>query len=174
MKQLRFRRIAGLTLVFLLVFSFAAAGTAFLFRGGITWDTTVAGMMAAEGLRDGGGNFNREDRNGFTFFYLKTENVYYVFRGDLLMTAYSLLPGGSDAYAAEQNRQAVLYGAPADVPADTVSALLNLLLPGSTAPDDFERLTAWRLSDGTLAALFSVGGENYLAYLHEQRILGGV
>ena len=168
----------ALGLILTLLFSCAAADTAFSFRNGVTWASTVADMMAAEGLRDGGGNYNRHTQNGYTFFYLwnrggKTEDVYYVFRGDQPVTAYFLLSGGSDAYAAERERQTALYGSPADVSADTVAALLNAANPGSVRPDDFSRLTAWRLADGTVAALFTIGGDSYMAYFHEQRILNG-
>ena len=163
------RRLLGLTLAIALLYSCAAADTAFSFRNGITWDTTADGMIAVEGVS--AGEYNREEYNGYTFFYLKAENVYYVFRENLPVLAYAAVPGG--AYDAELERQTARYGAPADIAADTVSLLLNRLIPNSPAPGDFSALAAWRLADGTLAALFTVGSESYMAYFHEQRILGG-
>ena len=165
MKHTR-RWVSFMLAVFLLSACAAASATAFSFRSGITWNTTVEGMMAAEGLTDGDGTYNRKPYGGYTNFYLKTHNVYYVFRDDLLVMAYALLSGGSDAYAAQKEQQAAVYGAPADVSADTVSSLLNPLFPGIY----FSELTAWRLDDGTLVALIVVNGENYLAYINEQRI----
>jgi len=155
---------AGLCLLLLLP-ALAAAGTAFSFRG-VTWDTTPAQMMAAEGIAEGDGSYNCGEYNGFTNYYLKSQNVYYVFRGEQLATAYALVSGAYDAKAAELT---TAYGDPAEVAADTVSALLNRLSPNST----FSNLTAWRLSDGTLAALVAVGGETYVIYFNEQRVSGG-
>lgn len=162
----------SLSLVLLLLLPAAMADTAFSFRNGVTWDTTIAEMMAAEGLQEGDGTYNRREDNGFIFFYLKSKQVYYVFRGDRLVNAYSPMAGGT--YAAQLEQQTARYGAPADISADTVSNLLNLMRPNSTAPDDFSDLTTWRLDDGTLAALFTINGESYMAYFHQQRIAGVV
>ncbi len=151
------------------LFSTASAGTSFVFRNGINWGTTVAGMLAAEGLQEGGGAYNNVPYGGYMNFYLKTQNVYYVFRDDLLVMAYAQLPGGAEAYAAQKEQQIALFGAPADVSADTVSALMDPMFPGTY----FSELTTWRLDDGTLVALIAVNRENYMAYIHEQRILGG-
>jgi hypothetical protein len=150
----------------LLLPALAAADTAFSFRNGITWDTTVSQMMAAEGITEGDGTYNTGAYNGFTNYYLKAHNVYYVFRGDQLATAYAL---ASDPYAATAAGLTALYGAPADVSADTVATLLNQLSPNSS----FSDLTAWSLSDGTLAALLTVGGEAYVVYFNVQRITDG-
>lgn len=154
-----------LSLALLLQLSTAAA-SAFAFRGGVTWSSTVADMLAAEGSAEGDGSYNYGEYNGFQNYYFKARNDYYVFRGDKLATAYALVTGGYDAKAAELT---ALYGAPADISADTVGALLNRLSPNS----HFSDLTAWRLGDGTIAAVFSIDGVNYCAYFHEQRILEG-
>jgi hypothetical protein len=127
-------------------------------------------MMAAEGLTEGDGTYNQQPRNGYEFFYLKASKTYYVFREDQLVMAYTEASAG--AYDGELERKTAQYGTPADVSADTVSALLNRLLPGSATAADFSSLTAWRLSDGTLAALFVIGGDSFMAYFHEQRIGG--
>ena len=164
----QFRRWTSLSLAVLLLSAcaLAAAGTAFSFRSGITWDTAVAQMMAAEGLTEGDGTYNREEYNGYTFFYLKAKDVYYVYRGDRPVMAYALLPDGG--YAAQQQTMTALYGAAAGISADTVGALLNKLIPGSYFAD----LTTWRLDDGSIAALYTIDGKSYQAYIHEQRILG--
>ena len=164
----QYRRWTSLLLAVLLLSAcaLAAAGTAFSFRNGITWDTTAAQMMAAEGLTEDDGTYNREERNGVTFFYLKKKDVYYEFSGDQLVTAYVLTSGGDEAYSARREEQTALYGEPAAVSADTVSMLLNATLPNRASPADFQQLTAWRLDDGTLAALFTIGGRNYMAYFH--------
>jgi hypothetical protein len=166
--------LAGATLLcfILLLMGSAAAEGAFSFRNGVAWDTGVDGMMAAEGLREGDGSYNQHDDNGYTYFYLKAADVYYVFRDGRLVNAYARLSDGK--YADEAQRQAALNGAPADVSADTISTLLNTLVPGRAAPVDFSELTVWRLPDGTLTALFTVDGVHYIAYFHEQRILNGV
>ena len=144
------------------------AGAAFSYRNGVTWNTTVDGMLAAENLTEAG-QYNREDYNGYTFFYLRAAQVYYVFRGDQPLMAYAQLP--SDGYAAALESQTAQYGEPADISADTVSVLLNALLPGSY----FSNLTAWRLNDGTVVALLTndSDGQNYIAYFNEQGINGG-
>ena len=166
------RRWFVLSLAFLLLISCASASaSSFSFSNGITWDTTPAQMLAAEGVQEGGGGYNEQAFEGYTFFYLKAADIYYVFRGDSLVMAYSLLPRGAfDAALAEQ---AALYGAPADIPADTVGTLLNLVIPDSAGPGDVGDLAAWRLPDGTLAALFAIGELNFRVYFHEQRILAG-
>lgn len=168
--------IIGLLLALSLLFGcIAAADGTFLFRNGIIWDTTVAQMMAAEGLTEGDGTYNRQPYNGYTFFYLGNRDggvdVSYVYRGNEPVMVYAVRSG--DAYAAKYERLAGMYGAPADVSADTVSMLQNQLLPGRTIPGDFFYLVAWRLDDGTLAALFIIDGECFEAYFHERRILGG-
>jgi hypothetical protein len=169
MRKLKIILRVSLSLALLLPLSSAAAGTGFAFRGGINWGTTVAEMMAAEGLQDGGGAYNSVPYGGYTNFYLKTQNVYYVFRDDLLVMAYALLPGGADAYAAQKEQQAAVYGAPADISPDTFNTLMNLMFPGAY----FAELTTWRLDDGTLVALVTTNGENYLIYINEQRIPDG-
>lgn len=165
------RTLAGLSLALLLLFACAVADTAFSFRNGITWDTAPSQMLAAEGLREGDESFNQQDYNGLTFFFLKTEGIYYVFRGEQPIMAYSL--PSQDVFLAELERLTALYGAPADVTADTVAVLLNRVIPDSAESCDISDLAAWRLSDGTLAAMFAIGVGNFLVYFHEQRILAG-
>ena len=174
---MRHLRIFSLSLVLLLLLASAAAATAFTFRSGVTWDTTPAQMLAAEGRQAGDDTYNRHTYNGYTFYYLwnrgeKTEDVYYVFVGEAPVMAYTLVQGGD--FAAAQEQMAARYGAPADVSKETVSRLQNALIPSSTLPTDFSALAAWRLADGTLAALFTINGETYRAYFHQQRIPGGM
>jgi hypothetical protein len=161
--------LAALTLLFLFVCT-AAGASSFSFRSGITWDTTPAQMLAAEGLQEGDENFNQHEDYGFTFFFLKEAAVYYVFRGEQLVMAYSL--PSRDAFSAELEQMTALYGSPADIAADTVATLLNLVIPDSAGSGDIAGLSAWRLSDGTLAAMFAIGDFNFQIYFHEQRILG--
>ena len=158
-----FRSLLIAAVCALLLPALAAAGTAFSFRSGVTWDTTPAQMLAAEG----DGSYNYGEYNGFGNYYFKAKNAYaYVFCGDQLATAYARVSGAYGDKAAELTG---LYGDPADVSADTITSLLNQLSPNSS----FSDLTAWRLSDGTLAALMTVGGETYVVYFNEARILGG-
>ena len=169
------RCIALLAALLVIAGGAAAAGTAFAFRGGITWDTTQAGMMTAEGLAEGSGNYNVQSYSGYTFVYLwnrgaQPEDVYYVFlsgQGGPLVMAYQLM--ADDAYAGRQAQMSVLYGAPADISADAFSDLLDRMSPNSYVFG----LTAWRLDDGTIAALFTIDGASYEGYLNEQRILNG-
>ncbi len=171
MKKFRLRGILCLSLALTVLFACASADTAFTYRSGITWDTTPSQMLAAEGLREGDESFNQQDYNGLTFFFLKTEGIYYVFRGEQPIMAYSLPP--QDVFLAELERLTALYGAPADVTADTVATLLNLVIPDSAESGDISDLAAWRLSDGTLAAMFTMDSVNFQIYFHEPRISGG-
>jgi hypothetical protein len=161
--------LAALTLLFLFACASAAASS-FSFRSGVTWDTTPAQMLAAEGLQEGDGSYNRQEYGDYTYFYLKTADIYYVFRGEQPVMAYSL--PSPDAFSAELERLTALYGPPADITADTVATLLNLVIPDSAGPGDITGLSAWRLSDGTLAAMFAIGDFNFQIYFHEQRIVG--
>lgn len=176
--MLNARRWLSLSFSFLILLIFAApaAAASFSFRG-VTWDSSPAQMMAAENLTEGDGSYNREQFNGYTFYYLgrQSENggvVSYVFRGDTLVLAYTQLAAGG--YAAELDRQSAALGSPADVSADTVSGLINAVMPGNTSPGDFSALTVWRLSDGTLAALFTISGESFMGYIDERRIGNGL
>lgn len=166
---MRLRKLFCLVLILPLFCGTAAADTAFSFRNGVTWDTTPQQMLAAEGLSESG--VNKHDGNGYTYYYLRGQDVYYVFRGERLVQAYTVQSGS--AYDAALERLKALYGAAADVSADTVTALLNILVPSSVMPSTLGSLAAWRLSDGTLAALFIIDGACCTAYFHEQRILGG-
>lgn len=170
MRHARQRIFQVLTLLLLLVCATAGASS-FSFRSGITWDTTPEQMLLVEGLQEGDGNYNRNDYGGYTFFYLKAADSYYVFRGEQPVIAYSLLSLGS--FAAELDRLNALYGAPADIAADTVAALLNLVIPDSAGPGDITGLSAWRLSDGTLAAMFVLGDVNFQIFFQEERIMEG-
>lgn len=160
----------AVTLLILLVCTVAGASS-FSFRSGMTWDMTPAQMLAAEGLQEGGDQYNRNEFGGYTFFYLKAADSYYVFRGEQPVIAYSLL--SRDSFAAELDRLNALYGAPADIAADTVAALLNLVIPDSAGPGDIAGLSAWRLSDGTLAAMFVLGDVNFQIFFQEERIMEG-
>ena len=163
------RLISALCLALaLLLFAGVADAAAFAFRG-ITWDSSVAQMMEAEGLTEGDGKYNYHYGNGYDFYYLKAKNVYYVFRSDQPVIAYTVLSGG--AYAGELENKTAAYGAPAEIGADTVCALINAVQgAGTVSSEDLANLAAWRLSDGTLAALFGIGGDTYMVYFQEQRI----
>lgn len=164
----RIRYISCILLVPLFLFSCTTfAGAAFSMRNGITWDTTVSQMLEAEGRLDGG-NINRGDYNGMTYFYLwnrdgVSEDVYYAFRGDQLLMAYYLLPGGAEAYASQAEAQKAAYGAPADITADAVGALVSTLYPNAY----LSSVTAWQLSDGSLAVLFTADGQCYMAFINQ-------
>ena len=163
----RFKRWVCLAAILTLLSACATAAAALSLRNGVTWDTTVSQMLSAEGRADGG-NVNRGDLNGITYFYIwnrdgVTEDVYYAFRGDQLLMLYMLLPGGADGYEAQKDAQTALYGSPADLTADAVGALVSQLYPNTY----LAQAAAWRLSDGSLAVLFTADGQCYLAYLNE-------
>ncbi|MBE0601485.1 MAG: hypothetical protein IH607_06820 [Firmicutes bacterium] len=155
----------------ILAVSSAASAAEFSFRSGITWNTTPEQMLSAEGLAPGDGSYNEKPHNGYRFFYLKAHNVYYVYRGEQLLQAYTVL--SADAYAAELDRRTALYGAPNGAEAQAVEALWNSLYPGGLTPGAAADTATWRLSDGTLAALFLAGGETCMSYFNEQSILAG-
>ncbi|HRX08595.1 MAG TPA: hypothetical protein P5559_05465 [Candidatus Limiplasma sp.] len=161
-----FRRLAGLALALVLLCGTAFAGTAFSFRGGVDGTTAPAQMLAAEGVADGG--YNQRDENGYTFFYIKGQNAYYVFRGELLLQAYTVQ--AADAYAQTLEAQTVRYGAPVEVSADTVAALWNTFVPNAVMPEMLSNLIGWQLSDGTLAALFILEGKACMAYFNQQQM----
>ena len=163
----RFKRGFCLAITLVLLFACTAAGAAFSMRNGITWDTTVSQMLEAEGRLDGG-NINRGDYNGMTYFYLwnrdgVSEDVYYAFRGDQLLMAYFLLSGGAEAYASQADAQTAAYGTPADITADAVGALVSTLYPNTYLAS----VTAWQLSDGSLAVLFTADGQCYMAFINQ-------
>ena len=163
---MRGRKLICLALCLLLLCGTAFADASFSFRDGVTWSTTPAQMLAAEGVDDSG--VNKHDDNGYTYYYLKGQNVYYVYRGEQLVQAYRVESGG--AYAAALERLTSRYGTPADVAADTVASLWNALVPGGLSTDQITGLSAWRLSDSTLATLFMIDGAACTAFFQEQRI----
>ncbi|HPJ03795.1 MAG TPA: hypothetical protein PKU80_13290 [Candidatus Limiplasma sp.] len=163
-----FRRLAGLALALVLLCGTAFAGTAFSFRSGIDWTTAPAQMLAAEGVSEDDGSYNEEYINGFYFYYLKAQNAYYVFRGELLLQAYTVQ--AADAYAQTLEAQTVRYGAPVEVSADTVAALWNTFVPNAVMPEMLSNLIGWQLSDGTLAALFILEGKACMAYFNQQQM----
>ena len=172
MKQKTLRIFIAITCAALLLFANAAAsGIPFSFRGGVTWDTASTQMLALEGLTENDGSYNREEYNGYIFFYLRAQNVYYVYRGDVLVQAYTVKP--ESAYAAQLETATAAYGAPVEIDANEVALLWNTLVPGSVTLDALRMLSAWQLPDGTLAALFVLDGKTCMAYFHPQRILGG-
>ena len=168
-----FRRLAGLALALVLLCGIAFAGTAFSFRGGIDWNTTSKQMLVAEGISEDDGSYNEEYINGYYFYYLKAQNVYYVYRiysidSEQLLQAYTVQ--SADAYAQTLEAQTARYGAPAEVSADTVAALWNTFLPNAVMPDAITNLLGWQLSDGTLVALFILEGKTCLAYFNQQQM----
>lgn len=165
-----FRRLSCLALLLALLCGTAAAAD-FSFRSGVDWSTASEQMLSAEGISAGDGSYNEKLHNGYRFFYLKGQSVYYVYRGEQLLQAYTVLP--ADAYAAELDRQTARYGTPAGDLAEAVETLWNSLYPGGLAPGAAADVVAWRLSDGTLAALFVTGGKTCMTYFNEQRILSG-
>jgi len=170
-----YRKTTAFALALVLLLCATATGSAaFSFRGGVTWDTTVDQMLAAEGLSEA--DYNQKELGGYTFFYLKGKNVYYVYRNvsgtDMLVQAYTVL--SAEAYAAKLETLTAQFGAPADIEADTIITLMDTIYgSGSVTAGELTAFTAWRLADGTLAALFATGGAAYMAYFHEQRILNG-
>lgn len=171
MRNNTIRRLVCLALLLALVCGTAAAAE-FSFRSGVNWSTTTEQMLAAEGVSAGDGSYNEKLYNGYRFFYLKAQNVYYVYRDEQLLQAYAVLP--MDAYAAELERQTAMNGAPSGAEAEPVETLWNMLYPGGLAPGAATDVAAWRFSDGTLAALFTTGGKTCMTYFNEQNILSGV
>lgn len=164
------RRIFCLALLLALICDTAAAAE-FSFRSGVAWSTASEQMLAAEGLAAGDGSYNETLFNGYRFFYLKGQGVYYVYQGEQLLQAYTVQ--SADAYAAELDRQTARYGPPAGDLAEAVETLWNTLIPGGLAPGAAADVAAWRLSDGTLAALFVMGGKTCMTYFNEHMIPGG-
>jgi hypothetical protein len=164
-------------LVLVILCSFGTAEDAvFTFRNGITWDSTVAEMMAAEGVREYDANFHQNaitDR--FTRYYVQegAGDAFYVYQSDSPLMMYTNLPRDTKAvpvYTIETEENTARYGAPASFTALDLYALMKVLWPDRLIPEDFGQVTAWQLSDGTLAALFTFRGEPIMAYFHEARI----
>ncbi|MBN1777323.1 MAG: hypothetical protein JW811_04295 [Clostridiales bacterium] len=157
----------------------AAAEGTFTFRNGVTWDTTPEEMLNAEGLRLSSARVHSRDYNGYSFISIKEEgmddeSVFYIFREGELFMAYTTLPkdtGTVGVFDDAAAKYSVLYGTPVEMPGEVLSMMYNIFVPGSTVPEDFGRLLAWWLSDGTLAVLLGFRGTNVMSYLHEQRIL---
>ncbi len=154
----------------LAVVSTAAADTAFSFRGGITWNTTPEQMLAAEGVTSDG--YTQQEENGHSFFYIKGKNAFYVYRDQQLLQAYTTQ--SADAYAGLLESRTAQLGAPVAFSADQISALINALNgAGTMIPQEITNLAAWYMPDGTLAALFMLGGKVCMTYFNEQAIAGG-
>lgn len=169
---------AALVLVFLCALG-AAADSIFIFRSGNTWDSTVAEMMEAEGVHEYDADFHQNaitDR--FTRYYIQDRadgkgDAFFVYQGDVPMMMYTNVPRDTKAvpvYTIEAEKCTALYGAPVGVTALDLYALMNVLWPDLLIPEDFGQVTAWRLSDGTLAVLFTFRGDTVMAYFHEERI----
>jgi hypothetical protein len=169
---------AVLVLVFLFALG-AAADAVFTFRNGITWDSTVAEMMAAEGVHEYDADFHQNaitDR--FTRYYIQdradgTGDAFYVYQSDSPVMMYTNLPRDTKAvpvYTIEVEENKALYGAPVGVTALDLYALMNVIWPDRLIPEDFGQVTAWRLSDGTLSVLFTFRGDTVMAYFQEARI----
>ena len=157
----------------------ASAETPLSFRSGVTWNSTVADMMAAEGVREYDGNFHSNvigDR--FTRYYIQDRPngaavAFYVYQGDEPVMMYTRLPADTMAvpvYDLKAEECTPFFGPPIPFTVLDLHKLLDVLWPGRIAPETLSRLTAWRLEDGTLASLFAIGGDTILAYLNDARI----
>lgn len=169
MRNQPFRRLFCLVLLLTSVCGLASAAD-FSFRGGISWSTAPEQMLAAEGVTAGG--YTQQEENGYSFFYIKGKNAYYVYRDQQLLQAYTVQQ--ADAYADLLEAQTAQLGTPAEVSAEVISALVNRINgDGTLLSQELTSLAGWHLSDGTLAALFMLGGKTYMTYFNEQAIAGG-
>ena len=179
MNKHRAAAILSLALLLLLACTATADG-AFTFRSGVTWDTAVEDMMAAEGVRERDANFHTNTiTDQFTRYYIVdkpdgTEDAFYVYQGNVPVLMYYILLRDTKAvpvYNLNAEAYTQMYGAPTAYSEEEIYALLHVIWGERTVPEDYERVTAWRLSDGTLAALLTVRGDTVMMYIHEARVL---
>jgi hypothetical protein len=163
----------------LLLCAQALAADGFALRNGITWDTTADEMMEAESVHVYDASFRQHTYNGFAFYYVlgtdadAYDDVYYVYRDDLPVMIYTTLPPDTKAvsvYDETAEANTARYGEPAEVSVEALIALLSIVWPDNAVVATVGRATAWRLADGTLAALFCTGDFNYMSNIHESRL----
>jgi hypothetical protein len=157
----------------------AAEDTAFTFRTGITWDTTLDDLLAAEGLRIGDAEFRQKQYNGFDFYYVLNPasgsgDAYYIYRGGLPVMVYEPLLKDTKAipvFDRAAEAYAAGHGAPGELTAADFEALMRIIWPEGITQGSVRRVAGWRLKDGTLAVLFDFQAYNYMGYVHQERLL---
>ena len=156
-----------------------AAAEGFVFRGGITWDTTPEDMMAAEGVRISDAMFRQHSYNGFTFCYVLGadadvyDDAYYIYRDSLPVMMYTALLKDTKVvlvYNEAVDANTARCGEPIPFTAEELIALFSIIWPENAMVELIEKTAAWRLADGTLAVLFSIEDFNYMAFLNEERL----
>lgn len=166
----------GLTILFLLALplaGLAAQAATPAPSGGMNWGISVEQALINEGCtEDSCAVYHANDYDFYCMGEIDGEEVCYVFRNGELAQRHVVQC--ADAYSAELIRMTMLCGVPAqNVTAEEVSALINAVSPDAVQPGDFTYLTGWKLSDGTIAALYVAGEKCHTVYLHEQRIRNG-
>ena len=157
----------------------AAADAAFTFRHGVTWASTVADMMAAEGMHDYDADFHQNTiSDTYTRYYIMDADLgsiaaFYVYHADTPVMMYITLPDDTRAvpvYELKAAEYTELYGAPADYTVEELYTLMDVIWTGHMTQADYTRVTAWTLADGTLAVLFTFRGDNVMAYFCTDRL----
>jgi hypothetical protein len=142
----------------------------FAIRNGITWDTTVEEMLAAEGALSED-DYQVSDADGYTGYLLNAAEgepqVGYAFRGDqLYMAAIYYQSAPVEDYAAHLSELTALYGEPSETDADHAEELFSEF--GFDGLDEsLITISGWVLADSTAVYLMIMDDEVYLFYFNE-------
>ena len=131
----------------------AEEGSAFLFRNGITWESTVEDVIAAETAvveRDSLEYMELLAYDQVTVSNYQAELTYLFMDGKLALVFYYLDEITQDDYQYLTAALSSRYGAPS--PADELRQV-TLMMAVNTVPVKLHLLTNWDLQDGTVIAL---------------------
>lgn len=109
--------------------------------------------------------------------YDGADYITYVYADDLPVIMEEYLPRDTHVISIYEDKAAeltVLYGDPLEYTTEDFFPLMSSVMQKRIEKDLFERVTAWRLEDGTLAVLYTYDRANALAYIHETRLLSAV
>ncbi len=162
----------------------AAQEAAAELEGGITWDTTVEQMLAAEGAT-ANDNLNTYGVGDFLQYGFDHNTgdvdagfLYYIFKNDSLVmygknVVLSYLPEGTEMNAFIDGLVAQFtqrYGEPVYTDAQLFADALNTMEEGAVKPEDVDTFTGWDAGGGTDLYLVTHGGDS-LIYVYVNKPL---
>lgn len=154
--------------------------SAFLFRNGITWDSTPEMVAEAENAEESVRcDYDEYDDWAIYRYQNVTVSDYkgsiaYCFMEDKLMFAFyyffetSSFELSEDDFLYLNRALTSKYGEPIEPDMQRLDALLYAVDPGIYT---VENLTNWQLDDGTYIAQFNLDGEDSIMYFNEARLL---
>ena len=142
----------------------------FAIRNGVTWDTTVDEMLAAEGALSED-DYELSDAGDYTGYVFNPDDegtsIAYAFDEDqLMMVAEYYRSAPVEDYDVRLGELTTLYGAPSETDATHAKELFNAFEFGSL-DEGLTAISGWVLSDGTAVYLMIMYDEVYLFYFNE-------